>query len=171
MRRAAIAAALVLAGCASPSGELESLARQRLALAPEVAWFKHSRGLPIYDPVRENTLLETVIAEGRAAGLDRETVRRFFSYEMEASRRIQWEWVHAWEKGLAPPGKPPRDLPADLRPRIDAINSAQIRALADGAPPMGLGQLSALGARFLPKKSLSSAAASAPSTPPVTVQR
>ncbi len=171
MRRVAVTAALLLAGCASPGGELASLARQRLALAPEVAWFKHAHGLPVYDPARENKLLETVIAEGRAAGLEREMVRRFFSAEMEASRRIQWEWVNAWNKGLLPPGSPPRDLPADLRPRIDKINHGQIQALAAGANPLTLDQLSTLGVRFLPKKSLSSAAASAPNTPPVTSQR
>lgn len=147
------------------------MGRQRLAMAPEVAWYKHSRGLPVYDPARENALIKTVVAEGRAAGLDSEIVRRFFSAEMEVSRRIQWEWINAWSKGWAQPGDDPRDLAADLRPRIDDINRRQIAALARGATPLALAQLSALGERFLPKKSFKTAAVSAASTPPVTSQR
>lgn len=166
-----LVATLATAGCAGPDGELASLARQRLALAPEIAWYKHSNNLPVYDPVRENTLLETVIAEGRAAGLDRETVRRFFSAEMEASRRIQWAWIEGWRKGRLPPGTHPRDLPSDLRPRIDHINQHQIDALSRGARPLGVHQLSLIGERFLPKKPLSSPAASSASTPPVSAQR
>ncbi len=169
--RCLAAAALVLGGCASPDGDLAGLARQRLALAPEVAWFKHSGGIPVYDASRENALIASVVAEGRSAGLDSEAVRRFFSAEMEASRRIQWEWIHAWNKGWATPARDPLDLASDLRPRIDDINRRQIAALALGAQPLTIAQLSALGERFLPKKSLSRAAASFAITPPVNSQR
>jgi chorismate mutase-like protein len=163
---------LLAGGCASPDGELAAMARERLALAPDVAWYKHSRDLPVYDPTRETALLATVISAGQTAGLPAETTRRFFAAEMEASRRIQWEWIHAWRKNLVPPpGNPPRDLATDLRPQIDDINRRQIEALARGATPLSIAQLSAMGERFLPKKSLSSPAQSPASTPPVTSQR
>lgn len=147
----AVTAAL-LAACSSPSGELLSLARERLALAPDVAWYKHSHDLPVYDAQRETAQLQTVMAEGSAAGVAPDTTRRFFAAEMEASRRIQWEWIHAWRKNLAPmPDGTPPDLTAQLRPQIDEINKRQIEALARGAQPPTINQLSEIGARFLPK--------------------
>jgi hypothetical protein len=38
-----------------------------------------------------------------------------------------------------------------VRPQIDEINSRQLNALARGAQPLTVNQLSAIGARFLPK--------------------
>lgn len=167
-----LGATLLLAGCASPDSQLASMAKERLSLAPDVAWYKHQRDIPVCDPARETAQLQTVVAAGQAAGLQPEMVRRFFAGEMEASRRIQWEWIHAWRKNLAPPPDGPvRDLATDLRPRIDDINRRQIEALRRGARPLSIAQLSEMGARFLPKNSLSTAAQSAPSTPPVTAQR
>lgn len=143
---------LLLAGCGGPQGQLASLAAGRLALAPQIAWYKHSRGLPVYDPGRESSTLRTVMNEGERQGVDPETVRRFFAAEMEASRRIQWTWIEVWRKGLAPePESAAPDLAAQLRPQIDEINARQIRALARGARPLTADQLSAIGARFLPK--------------------
>lgn len=153
MKQAILAAmAVFVAACTSPEGRLLSLARERLALAPEVAWYKHSRNLPVYDAQRETAQLQAMIAEGAAAGVPPETTRRFFAAEMEASRRVQWEWIHAWRKNLAPlPDGPPPDLASHLRPQIDEINSRQIEALASGARPTTINQLSEIGARFLPK--------------------
>ncbi|MBU3664978.1 MAG: gamma subclass chorismate mutase AroQ [Chthoniobacterales bacterium] len=144
--------AVLLAACSSPGGELVSLAQKRLALARDIAWYKYSRELPVYDATRETALLQAVIAEGTAAGVPPETTRRFFAAEMEASRRIQWEWIHAWRKNLAPlPEGTPPDLSGNLRPQIDSINSRQIQALSRGAQPPSINQLSDMGARFLPK--------------------
>jgi len=142
----------LLAGCAGPQGELASLATKRLAMSPDIAWYKHSNDVPVYDPVRETAVLQTVMAAGQQQGLDPDTVRRFFAAEMEASRRIQWEWIEAWRKNrVAPPTQPAKDLGAYMRPQIDEINARQIRALAGGAQPLSVTQLSEIGARFLPK--------------------
>ncbi len=152
IRHALIPALALLAGCAGPQGQLTSLAEERLSLAPDIAWYKHSRDIPVYDPQRETAILETVMAAGQLRGLDPATVRRFFAAEMEASRRIQWAWIHAWRKNRAvPPARPAHDLGAYVRPQIDEINSRQINALARGAQPLTVNQLSAIGARFLPK--------------------
>ena len=164
--------ALLLAGCAGPSGQLESLARQRLELAPQIAWAKYSQDLPVYDPARETAALQSVMAQGAARGVPAEATRRFFAAQMEASRRIQWEWIHSWRKNLAPrPAEAAPSLDTNLRPRIDAIGAQQVDALARGARPLTLDQISVLGARFWPKNALSTAAHSAPSTPAVTSQR
>ena len=142
----------LLAGCAGPQGQLTSLAEERLSLAPDIAWYKHSRNVPVYDPVRETAVLQTVMAAGQQQGLNPDTVRRFFANEMEASRRIQWAWIEAWRKNRAvPPASPAHDLGAYVRPQIDDINQRQIRALARGAQPLSIAQLSAIGERFMPK--------------------
>lgn len=149
---AAIAAASLLAACAGPQGELVSLAEQRLSMSRDIAWAKHSADLPVYDPQRETAILQTMMAAGRQQGLPPDHVRRFFAAEMEASRRVQWAWIDAWRKNLAPlPEGPVRDLGAYWRPQVDEINSRQIRALAAGAQPLSIAQLSEIGARFLPK--------------------
>ncbi|MFM8460193.1 MAG: gamma subclass chorismate mutase AroQ [Chthoniobacterales bacterium] len=144
--------AIVLAGCAGPGGQLTSLARQRLELAPQIAWTKYSQDLPVYDAERETAALQSVMAQGAARGVPPETTRRFFAAQMEASRRIQWEWIHSWRKNLAPrPSGAARSLDGDLRPRVDAIGAQQVEALARGAQPPSIAQLSEIGARFLPK--------------------
>ena len=143
---------ILLAGCAGPQGELRSLAEQRLALSPDIAWYKHSNNVPVYDPARETAVLQTVMAAGQQQGLNPDTVRRFFAAEMEASRRIQWVWIEGWRKNRIPPlDRPVMDLGSYVRPQIDEINARQIRAMARGAQPLNVAQLSEIGARFLPK--------------------
>jgi len=164
--------AIVLAGCAGPGGQLASLARQRLELAPQVAWTKYSQDIPVYDPARETSALQSMMAQGAAQGVPQETTRRFFAAQMEASRRIQWQWIEGWRKNLVPrPSGPVRSLDEDLRPRIDAIGAEQVEAMSRGARPLTLDQISVLGTRFWPKNALSTAAHSSPSTPAVTSQR
>ncbi len=142
----------LLAGCMSPQGELASLAGLRLGMSRDIAWAKHSADLPVYDPQRETAILQTMMAEGQRQGLAPDTVRRFFAAEMEASRRIQWAWIEAWRKDLAaPPEHPADDLGTYLRPQLDEINQRQIHAMARGARPLSVDQLSEIGARFLPK--------------------
>ena len=58
-------AAALLAGCASPQGELAKLAEQRLAMSREIAWAKHSANLPVYDPQRETMILQTMMGAGQ----------------------------------------------------------------------------------------------------------
>ena len=149
---ALIPALALLTGCAGPQGELTALAERRLSLSPDIAWYKHSNDVSVYDPVRETSVLKTVMAAGQQQGLNPDTVRRFFAAEMEASRRIQWEWIEGWRKNRIPPlDRPAQDLGAYVRPQIDEINARQIRAMARGAQPLSVAQLSAIGARFLPK--------------------
>jgi len=152
LRPALLPALALLAGCAGPQGQLASLAEQRLALAPDIAWYRHSRNVPVYDPQRETAMLQTVMAAGQQHGLNPDTVRRFFANEMEASRRIQWAWIEAWRKNRAPaPTSPAHDLGSYISPQIDDINQRQIRAMTRGAQPLTIAQLSEIGARFLPK--------------------
>lgn len=168
---AASSAAILLASCTSPDGRLASLARERMALAPEVARYKHSRGLPIRDIQREEELLKSVAKAAAAEQLNPKTVQSFFADEMEFSRRIQEAWINIWKKHPPSETRPPLDLSSDLRPRIDKINAGQIQALAAGATPLNRDQLSSASARFFPKNCRSRVPDSSPSTPPVTTQR
>ena len=144
--------AALVTGCTAPQGELAKLAEQRLAMSRDIAWAKHSADLPVYDPQRETAILQTMMTAGQQQGLSPDVVRRFFASEMEASRRVQWAWIEAWRKNREPaPTGVARDLGAYLRPQIDDINSRQIRAMARGARPLDVAQLSEIGARFLPK--------------------
>lgn len=135
----------------SPQGEMLVLSERRLSLAPDIAWYKYSRDLPLYDPARETAVLQNVQSMGRMRGLSEETTRRFFNAQMEASRRVQWRYFHHWRRGEDLPATPPRDLVTDLRPQIDTINRRQIELLARGAQPPTIPQLTELGERFLPK--------------------
>ena len=144
-------ACLTLASCVSPEAEMRNLAAERLSLAPEVAWYKYQNNLPLYDSPREAVVLRESQQLGNLRGIPAETTRQLFSTQMEASRRIQWEYFHAWRDGLAVPETPPRDLRTDLRPRIDAINQRQIELLARGVQPPTIAQLSEESVRFLPK--------------------
>lgn len=171
MRRTSLFLLLALAGCAGPTARLESLACQRLELAPQVAWTKYTQNMAIHDPAREASALHEMTRRGSALGVPPETTRHFFMAQMEASRRLQREWILAWRKGHVASLGPARSLENDLRPRIDAIGARQIRALAHGARPPTSDQLVDLGARFLPKNSLSTPAHSSPSTPAVTSHR
>jgi len=147
-----ILAAALLAGCTTPQGELAKLAEQRLGMSRDIAWAKHSADLPVYDPQRETTILQAMMTAGQQQGLSPDVVRRFFASEMEASRRVQWAWIEAWRKNREPaPTGVVRDLRAYLRPQIDDINQRQLDALARGAQPLDVAQLSEIGARFLPK--------------------
>ena len=72
MRKAplpSLLAAALLAGCASPQGELTKLAEQRLSMSRDIAWAKHSADLPVYDPQRETAILQTMMAAGQQQGL------------------------------------------------------------------------------------------------------
>jgi len=140
-----------LAGCMSPQSEMLVLSERRLALAPEIAWYKYSHQLPLYDPARETAVLQNVQSLGRLRGLPDETTRRFFNAQMEASRRVQWRYFHQWRRGEDLPDAPARDLATVLRPQIDTINRRQIELLARGAQPPSIPQLTELGERFLPK--------------------
>lgn len=172
MRKHILPLALLLSGCATPNGQLLSLTRERLELVPQIAWTKFSQDIPVYDPVRETTALQSAMAQGTARGVPAETTRRFFAAQMEVARRVQWQWIEGWRKNLVPrPAGPVRSLEDDLRPLMDAISVQQVEALARGARPLTLDQISVLSARFWPKNSLSTAAHSSPSTPAVTPQR
>jgi acetolactate decarboxylase len=109
------------------------LMRQRLALMHDVARWKWNTGKPITDPQRERELLHSVVERGRGKGLDPELVQSFFAAQMEASRLVQQA---DFDRRKANKQKPFADTTslAELRQRIDHLNSELIDALADVRP-------------------------------------
>lgn len=129
---------VLFAGCQTPTPAtpanarvpgLPALMAERLTIAREVAWTKHHSGAPVFDPEREASLLASLIAEGRARGLDPARVEDFFTAQIAASREVQTELLFAWASGAPRPEHPPLDLRADIRPRLDALTPRLLEAL------------------------------------------
>jgi chorismate mutase len=132
-----VGGALALAACRHrvappPPGpdSLPNLITARLLLAREVAAAKLYSGAPVHDPAREAAILEDLVAQGRARGLDPVEVQTFFSAQIAASRRVQEELIAAWRAGEARPDHPPLDLRTELRPRLDALTPHFLEALS-----------------------------------------
>ncbi len=79
---------------------LELLA-QRVEVVLEVAAFKRRRGLRVYDPARERTVLARLSALGRAPLTDG-IVRHVFERIIDECRRLE-----QWRVELGHPGAPP----------------------------------------------------------------
>jgi acetolactate decarboxylase len=109
------------------------LMRQRLALMHDVARWKWNTGKPITDPQRECELLHSVVERGRGKGLDPELVRSYFAAQMEAARLVQQADLDRWKANKQKPFADTRSL-AELRQRIDQLNSELIDALAEVRP-------------------------------------
>ncbi|MFA7344858.1 MAG: gamma subclass chorismate mutase AroQ [Terrimicrobiaceae bacterium] len=119
--------ALLLASCATPPLPEESqpvvgLMAERLELARDIAWAKWTDGLPVRDPVREVTVLEKLIRQGEAAGIEEPLVSHFVRAQIEASCLEQEAWMARWRKGTPlPTGEPP--TLDNLRQQVDRLSS------------------------------------------------
>ena len=70
---------------------------------------------------------------GRGKGLDPELVRSFFAAQMEAARLVQQADFDRWKANKQKPFADTKSL-AELRQRIDQLNSELIDALAEVRP-------------------------------------
>lgn len=122
-----LALALLLSACSShPS--LPALMVKRLDWMDDVAEAKRAKGLPITDPKREAELLRSMMQRGDAAGLNDESVRLFFSGQMQAAKVRQEEWLR--QHPTATTAQPP-DLATTIRPALDKIGTQMIEQLAE----------------------------------------
>ncbi len=103
---------------------------QRLEVAREVAWIKFLNHLPIRDPQREAELVNRMVTEGQAQGLNATVVSEFFTAQIAASCRVQEESIRFWQRGGTLPAYAPRDLKRDIRPQLDKIGANLLRELA-----------------------------------------
>jgi chorismate mutase-like protein len=131
--------------------ELARLIDERLVIVIEVARWKWNHHAAIEDPPREASLMAAQLAAAERLGVPASRVEAFFSAQITAARQLQHDLFALWERQRAGAFNGVADLDRDLRPRIDAINSRMLTALArwDGRSlpvaqlgPLDLGQLS-----------------------------
>nr|QIC04081.1 chorismate mutase [Radopholus similis] len=124
--------------CLLPSGNCNSeallvrLVNDRLDLARDVAWFKFTQKpkKPIDDFKREGELLEQVVAEATAVGIDPQFAHKFFDNQMIANKVIQKAYWALWERDPSqlPKGSAP-DLLTVTRPKVTEVTNELTRAL------------------------------------------
>jgi chorismate mutase len=68
--------------------EILSLVARRIGLVLQVADYKRSRAMPVYDPGRERSVIARLI-ELAPENLDAQVVRRIFERIIDESRRIE----------------------------------------------------------------------------------
>lgn len=75
-------------GIDAVDAEILSLVARRIELVLQIAGYKRQRGLPVYDPERERTVIERLIGLAPAQ-LDAGLVRRIFERIIDESRRVE----------------------------------------------------------------------------------
>jgi len=99
----------------------------RMELMPQVAAWKHRRGQPVLDPVREAEVVRTWRADAEALGLAPDPMEDFIRLQMAWARRRQESLVAEWQAAGVQPAEPP-DLSTVLRPRLDAVGRQLLAA-------------------------------------------
>lgn len=128
------------------SCRLIELAAERLVLGADVAAVKFASGRRIDDSAREQEILNWVAARLNGAAPGHEIGLAFFRDQIAASKVVQ-RGLHArWRDH--PRERPPRwrDLAAEIRPELDAINEDMLSLLAgvEDLPPLPRGRCAGL---------------------------
>ena len=114
----------------TPQGDLLALVDARLAVMSDVARTKWNSGAAIEDPVREAELLQGLVDEGGKLGVPGDRVRVFFDAQFAAARRLQHDLHDVWRAQRRDKLPPAPDLRQDIRPRLDRVSAAMLKALA-----------------------------------------
>jgi chorismate mutase-like protein len=109
---------------------LATLVDERLLLMPDVARYKWNRKQAIEDPPRERALLDAIREQAPRYGLDPARAAAFFAAQIEASKLLQRELFFAWQANGQGDFAVVKDLAAEIRPRLDALNPQLLAALA-----------------------------------------
>jgi chorismate mutase len=136
--------AILAAGCATTASftaadtatvdRLLGLIKERLDVAPEVARTKWNTKAPIEDLPREKQIIAGVEKGAAGYGLNPQVAGAFFTGQIEASKVIQKALHAKWAAGNQPPFEKVADLGKDIRPVLDRLTPAMMRALADALP-------------------------------------
>lgn len=130
---------LVCVGCqpsqtavlASSADAVLGLMNDRLGLMVDVAEAKSYLNLPIEDTAREESILQAVEVDAKAAGIDKAFAREFFTAQFEAAKIVQTESkkklpaLKPTEEGMQKAGEKLNDL----RTKINDINIKLLTAL------------------------------------------
>lgn len=135
---------LALAACASAprfSGDdaarIDSLLgamRERLDVAPEVARVKWNTKGPIEDLPREKQIVDAVARAAPDHQLDPAVASAFFQAQIDASKVVQRALHQQWTAANQSPFEKVPDLGKDIRPILDRLTPALLKALGDAMP-------------------------------------
>lgn len=136
--------ALLVSGCATTASftaadttavdRLLGSIEERLDVAAEVARTKWNTKAPIDDPAREQQIIDAVAREAGGYGLDPQVARAFLIAQIEASKTVQTALHAEWTARGQPPFATVADLGTDIRPVLDRLTPAMLRALAEALP-------------------------------------
>lgn len=115
------------------AARLLQLMRQRLLLMPDVARWKWHAGKAITDGKREQILLQQMVQQGRALGLEPDRTHAFFLAQMQAGKQIQADLFARWRRTGQQPANDGPDL-ATLRQHIDKLNRELLTTLVRVRP-------------------------------------
>lgn len=113
---------------------LLGLMKERLDAAPEVARTKWNTKAPIDDPFRDKQIIDGVAKAATEYGLDPQMASTFFAGQIEASKAVQRALHAEWTANRQPPFAKVADLGTDIRPVLDQLTPATMRALAEALP-------------------------------------
>jgi chorismate mutase len=133
--------AILAAGCATTANftavdtaavdRLLGLIKERLDVAPEVARTKWNTKSPIDDRLRDQQIIDGVATAATEWGLDPQVARTFFMAQIEASKAVQNALHAEWTAKRQPPFATVADLGTDIRPALDRLTPAMLRALPE----------------------------------------
>jgi chorismate mutase len=113
---------------------LLGLIKERLEVAPEVARNKWNTRGPIEDLPRERQIIDGVTRRAPEFGLEPKVAEAFFAGQIEASKVVQRALHAEWKARRQFPFPKVADLARDIRPVLDRLTPAMMRALADAVP-------------------------------------
>jgi chorismate mutase len=136
--------AILTSGCATTASftavatatvdRLLGLIKERLDAAPEVARTKWNTKAPIQDPSRDKQIIDLVAQGASEYGLDPQVAGTFFVGQIEASKVVQNTLQAEWTARRQPPFPKVAGLGTDIRPVLDRLTPAMMRALAEALP-------------------------------------
>jgi cyclohexadienyl dehydratase len=109
------------------------LADQRLAVMPAVAAVKWQTHAPIFDPPRENAVIQRAQDLGAPMGLVSDPVKRLFELQARLAREVQESLHDEWKAHGFSYSEPVTTLTA-LRPRLDGLTVDLLQAIYLAAP-------------------------------------
>jgi chorismate mutase len=110
------------------------LIKERLDVAPAVARTKWNTKAPIEDRIRDQQIIDGVATAAKERGLDPQVATTFFRAQIEASKAVQIELHAEWTASSQPPFAKVADLGTDIRPALDRLTPAMMRALSEALP-------------------------------------
>jgi cyclohexadienyl dehydratase len=112
-----------------------SLADQRLGVMPAVAAVKWQTHAPIFDPQRENAVVQRAQDLGTSMGLVSDPVKRLFELQARLAREVQGSLHEEWKAHGYSYSEPLTTLAA-LRPRLDGLTVDLLQAIYLAAPTL-----------------------------------